>query len=130
MKYLLPSLLFAISANATTYYIDYSTGSDANDGISRSTPWKRHPYMSGYSGWYSHAPVDRFLFKGGVTWPRSCFQLHITQGGSSDSNRDYYGVANDWYVGSAWSAPVFDFEDTLIGYGWNSSAGIWVERAN
>jgi hypothetical protein len=53
---------------ATTYYIDYSSGLDSNNGTSKSTPWKRDPYMVGFAGSYTHAAGDIHIFKGGVTW--------------------------------------------------------------
>lgn len=69
------ALLFTstlVTASASTYYIDYAPG------------------MNGFEGSYSHTAGDRFVFKGGVTWPVSCFQMRIAAGGSSDSVRDRY----------------------------------------
>src|SRR4051812_47525162 len=103
-------LIIARVAAAGTYYVDYSAGSDSNNGGSKSTPWKRSPGMVGFSGNYSHQPGDRFIFKGGVTWPRSCFQMHVIAGGSSDTNRDYYGADQAWFAGSSFTRPLFDFE--------------------
>jgi hypothetical protein len=130
MRHLLALLVTVVSANAATYYIDYNSGNDWNNGTSKSTPWKRHPYMAGWSGSYSHTAGDRYIFKGGVTWPRPCFQMRIRAGGLSNTVRDYYGVSKDWYAGAAWSLPVFDFQDTVIGTGWNSSAGVWFESVH
>src|SRR5947209_18004629 len=106
MKSFIASCLFALSTHATTYYIDYAGGNDANNGTSPNSPWQRQPYMAGWSGVYYHAPGDQFIFKGGVTWPRSCFQLHILQGGQDASTRDYYGADLDWYTWAAWVRPV------------------------
>ena len=97
LQTLVTAILVTTSARAATYYVDYTTGSDGNNGASRTTPWKRHPYMVGFSGNYNHTAGDRFIFKGGVTWPRSVFQLHILAGGASDSVRDYYGADSSWY---------------------------------
>ena len=114
MRHILVSILFLLvrlSAQAVnTYYIDYSAGSDSNtptQAQSESTPWQHHPYMAGstVSG-YTHAPGDQFIFKGGVTWPSTCFPLTIGTGGVS-GNRDYYGYDANWYVGNAWIRPVF-----------------------
>lgn len=116
----------------TTYYIDYVGGSDSQNGLSKATAWKRHPYMTGFGGSYSHVAGDRFIFKGGVTWPRVCFQMKILQGGSSTSNRDYYGIDNTWYSGGSWTRPLFDFEFNLIGTwgGWHDAAGVLVYQCS
>lgn len=91
-----------------TYYIDYDGGSDANAGTSTSAAWKRHPYMPGFGGSYSHSAGDQFIFKGGVTWP-----LYITlAAGGSVGNHDYYGVDFSWYSGGSWSKPILDAEYT------------------
>jgi hypothetical protein len=99
------SLLFSTAAaSAGTYYVDYSNGSDANNGASKSTPWKRCPGMSGFSAGYSHQAGDRFIFKGGVTWTDP---IYISYNGSSGS-ADYYGVDKTWYSGAAWARPKID----------------------
>jgi hypothetical protein len=102
-------LFFAalLSVNAATYYIDYSNGSDTNTGTSKSAPWKRQPYMSGFAGSYTHQAGDRFIFKGGVTWTAGSLPMSIPAGGNSGV-RDYYGVDQTWYTGASWSQPVFD----------------------
>jgi hypothetical protein len=99
--------LFPGGVWAATYYFDYASGSDSNSGTSKSSPWKHHPYMPGWSGNYSHSSGDHFIFKGGVTWPSSNFPVSIQNGGAS-SNPDYYGVDQSWYTGSAWTRPVMD----------------------
>jgi peptidoglycan hydrolase-like protein with peptidoglycan-binding domain len=115
-----------------TFYIDYSNGLDTNNGLSKETPWKTHPFMTGFSGSYVHESGDSFLFKGGVVWPRTSFQMNVIAGGSDDSNRDYYGVDREWFSGSTWSRPIFDFENTLINpNGWGSqSAGVLINNAS
>jgi hypothetical protein len=99
-----------LCASATTYYIDYVAGSDTNDGRSKATPWKAHPYMACRTGGsYAHAAGDRFIFKGGVTWPHGCFQMTIAAGGTP-SNVDYYGADASWFNGASWTRPVFNGE--------------------
>ena len=100
--------LFA-SANlfAATYYIDYASGNDGNSGTSKSSPWKRCPGMSGFSGSYSHTAGDRFIFKGGVTWGSDAFPMKIGAAGTS-SARDYYGVDKSYFSGASWSRPIFN----------------------
>jgi hypothetical protein len=95
---------------AATYYIDYFSGNDNANGISKLTPWKRCPGMLGFNGSYSHSKGDRFIFKGGVTWPSVALPLKIVYSGESDVNPDYYGVDVTWYTGGAWSRPIFDAE--------------------
>jgi hypothetical protein len=102
-------LTLAISQGySATYYIDFAAGSDANDGLTRSTPWKRHPYMKGSATRYSHASGDRFVFKGGVTWDSSCFPMVLAAGGSAQAGNDFYGTDATWFAGSAWSRPIWD----------------------
>lgn len=92
---------------AKSYYIDYSTGSDANDGLSISTPWQRQPYMPGFTGTYKHQPGDNFIFRGGVTWPSGCFPITVGYGGIITAP-DYYGVSNSYFAGSQWTKPIWD----------------------
>jgi hypothetical protein len=59
---------------AATFYIDFAFGADNNVGASKTAPWKHSPGMPGCtSNCLGHAPApgDRFIFKGGVTWPSS-----------------------------------------------------------
>jgi hypothetical protein len=121
---------FGMAAQAATYYIDFSSGDDKNAGTSKTSPWRVHPYMLGFVGSYSKAPGDRFIFKGGVTWPRSVFQMRIAAGGASDASRHYYGADTSWYNGAAWQRPIFDFEHTLIPGGWHWSAGVVVDNVS
>src|SRR5262245_2261519 len=107
MKILVLTFLLALNASAATYYIDYASGSDSNSGLSKSAPWQRHPYMAKFAGSYKHQAGDQFIFKGGVTWPNSCFTMQIMAGGVSGSP-DYYGVDPSWYVGSSWTRPKWD----------------------
>ncbi len=118
LRMLLLLMLIAIAgvARAATYYIDYASGSNSNNGLSKSTPWKSHPYMScGSAPTYSHAVGDHFIFKGGVTWPAACFPIGISTGGNS-STQDYYGVDVTWFAGASFARPVFDAAQTVIGH--------------
>ena len=107
-------LLFSTGSFAATYYIDYGAANDSANGTSTATPWKRSPYMTGWSGSYSHSAGDQFIFKGGVTWPRACFPMTVTGSGSGVGNEDYHGVDAAWYSGGAWSRPVFDLSGTAF----------------
>ena len=90
-----------------TFYIDYSSGSDSNSGTSTSSPWKDVPGSAAFTGTYTHQNGDRFIFKGGVTWPSSEFPIRDAKGGAS-GNPDYYGVDPTWYSGSSWTRPIWD----------------------
>lgn len=59
-------------AYCATYYIDYTVGLDANNGTAKETPWKRHPYMQGWTGSYNHSAF-------GITmeWIRPGIQVHL-----------------------------------------------------
>ena len=109
------ALVLASVCPAATYYIDFLAGSDSNPGTSEAFPWKRHPYMCGWKGTYSHSIGDKFIFRGGVKWDNSCFGgpsgpgMRIPTGGTLGSS-DYYGVNPRWYSGNSWTRPVFDGE--------------------
>ena len=118
-------LLFAWSAECTTYFVDYSAGNDANAGTAKATAWKRAPGMKGATMAYSHAAGDRFYFKGGVTWPASCHQWKITKAGTSAA-WDYYGADITWFSGASFTRPLFDCEQVLLGT-WMAGAGVLVE---
>jgi hypothetical protein len=104
----------AAAQSGRSFYIDYTRGSNANNGT-KSAPWKSHPYMqtsspcsdTGSAPTYSHQAGDRFIFKGGVSWPAACFQMQIQAGGNS-SALDYYGVDQSWFAGGSWTRPTFD----------------------
>lgn len=116
MKRLIATLVllaaFAVSAlpPVRSFYIDFATGSDTDGGTNNTIPWQRHPYMVGFAGTYTHQAGDRFIFKGGVTWPSSCLRLNILLGGTSDGARDYYGVDYNYFSGGSWTRPCFDGE--------------------
>jgi hypothetical protein len=97
------------SAVTRTFYIDYDSGSDSANGTSKSTPWKRQPYMVGWAGSYSHQAGDTFVFKGGVTWPRVTLPI-IVQSGGTLGMRDTYTTDATWYTGASWARPIFDGE--------------------
>lgn len=104
------ALIFPGSVFSATYYIDYSGGSDANNGLSKAAAWKTHPWYA----WspthpaYAHAAGDHFIFRGGVTVPAQGNLMLNIQAGGTAGNPDYYGVDQSWFVGGAWSRPVFD----------------------
>ncbi|HVN94212.1 MAG TPA: hypothetical protein VMT38_10975 [Terracidiphilus sp.] len=103
-------------AHATTYYVDYSKGSDGNAGTSKSAPWKHAPGMNGASGNASSTainPGDSVILKGCVTWPNAAFSWTFPYAGSN-GNPIYVGVDRTWWDSSvsgcstAWNRPVFN----------------------
>ena len=123
MRLAIAILLTAWTASGSTYFVDWTAGSDAANGLSKTAAFKRAPGMKGFVGSYSYASGDRFIFKGGTTWPAACFQWKIT------TDSCYYGVDVTWYSGSSFSRPVFDFENVALGY-WTIGAGFLLDGAD
>jgi hypothetical protein len=112
----------AVAQSGRVFYIDYAGGSNSNPGT-KASPWKTQPFMNhsaacdgGRGPSYAHQAGDRFIFKGAVTWPASCFEIYISVGGSA-GNPDYYGVDQTWYSGGSWTRPLFDFNYQVPGLG-------------
>lgn len=103
MKYLLLilALFLSMPCTATTYYISYSSGSNANNGLTKGAAWKSHPYMQSAAGCggalptYAHSAGDIFIFKQGDSWPKACFDMVIAAGGSN-GNPDQYTYDASW----------------------------------
>ncbi len=93
---------------AATYYVDFVDGSDAYAGTSKAAPWKLAPGMKGFAGRYTHKAGNQFIFKGGVTWPKSVLPLKILYSGAPGAVDVYGGEDLTWYAGEFWSQPVFD----------------------
>src|SRR5215472_17622049 len=93
---LLASALSSPTLAVRTFYIDATGGSNSNLGTSTGAAWKSHPYMRSVSGCsgsgsaptYTHQNGDRFIFKGGESWPAACFQMNVVAGGASVGARD------------------------------------------
>ena len=122
-------LLIPVTAQAATYYIDYSTGANSNVG-SKASPWKSAPGMQQGAGCggathsYTASPGDQIIFKGGVTWPAACFGMTISVSGTSISTVSgynqapvingaiYFGVDVTWFTGGSFTRPIFDMANT------------------
>jgi hypothetical protein len=110
------SFLLQAVASATTYYIDYASGNDSNNGTSKTTPWQHMPGMQGCTANCAKATPtagDSIILKGGVTWPNAAFPITWAWSGSSGSPI-YIGVDKTWYTGGSWSRPVFDSGGAVI----------------
>ncbi len=103
------------SAFATTYYVDFATGQDANTGTSKSAPWAHAPGMAGCSGTCNSVALragDSVIFKGGVTWNQTSFPFNIGSSGST-TNPIYFGVDPTWFTGASFTQPIFDAGNTI-----------------
>ena len=96
-----------------SFYVDYGSGSDSNNGTAQGTPWKRAPGMVGFAGTYAHQVHDCFYFKGGVIWPNAVFPFVVPGGGDATADT-YYGPDGAWYAGASWAQPKFDLQNTFI----------------
>ena len=103
---------------AVTHYVDFVDGSDAYAGTSKAAPWKLAPGMKGFAGRYTHKAGDQFIFKGGVTWPKSVLPLKILYSGAPGAVDVYGGEDLTWYAGEFWSQPVFDGQQLSGSGGW------------
>jgi hypothetical protein len=123
---LLPALalgafvLLGVNAFAATYYVDYSNGSDSNNGTSKSTPWKYAPGMYGCANTCNSTklnPGDSVILKGCVTWHNAAFPWQTKFNGSS-GNPIYYGVDQTWWdstvpsCAAAWNRPILNPDAT------------------
>ncbi len=107
IPYLVIILLTATLASANTYYIDYTSGLDANSGLSKTEPWKKCPAMNGFAAAYTHAVGDIYVFKGGVVWPADALPMTIVNSGSA-VNVDTYTADHSWFSGTEWTQPTLD----------------------
>jgi Right handed beta helix region len=90
------------SSWAATYYVDFSSGNDANSGLSSATPFKRCPGDSNATSTafsVALAAGDRVIFKGGVSYKG---QININWSGSIDNPIIYDGnTSGTWGLGKA-----------------------------
>ena len=109
---------FLVAANAfasTTYYIDYASGNDSNNGTSKTSPWQHAPGMQTCTGLCSSTtinPGDSIILKGGVTWPNASFMWNVPGGASG--NPVYVGVDQTWYAEGSWSRPILNPGSAVI----------------
>ncbi len=95
-----------------------ASGSDSNNGTSKTTAWLHAPGMNGCSGnCASTTPQagDQFVFRGGDTWHAKTgspvgLQWMWKWSGSSASPI-YIGVDQTWYSGSVWKRPILNLDN-------------------
>jgi hypothetical protein len=130
-------LALCLSASASTYYVSSSSGSDANNGTSSSTPWQTIAHVNGLT----FLPGDSILFKRGDIWNESltppssgssgnpiAFDAYGT--GLAPNFTGYYAMPTTGWVavtGNAWKAPVPSTFTTvnfcLFGSVWGQKVG-------
>jgi len=95
-------LFFAFQANAATYYVDATSGSDSNAGTSSGSAWKTVSKVNSSS----FSAGDSILFKAGEQWRE---QLTIPSSGSSGSNITFgkYDTGNN---------PIINGADVITGW--------------
>jgi hypothetical protein len=96
-------LLASNSLFATTYYVDSSAGSDANNGTAKTSAWANAPGMTGCAktcASYSPAPGDSIILKGGDTWQAGGNPNWSWTWSGSSSSPIYVGVDTTWYSGT------------------------------
>ncbi len=108
----------------STYYVDYASGSDANDGLAKTAggghgPWKDMPgaqHATGVVAAYTMTAGDQIIFKGGVDWAMNtigCWALPAGHG--TAGNPVYFGVDQTWFAGSSWTRPILDAHSVNLG---------------
>jgi hypothetical protein len=140
MSRLIPPALLAFflgiltigTASATTYYIA-ANGSDSNTGQSKTSPWLHAPGMSDCNGvCASTTPQagDRFIFRGGDTWPAASFNVWNWNWAGSSASPIYIGVDQTYYTGGSWTRPIMSGSGSIHKFLELSSGASWVTVDN
>ena len=94
--------LLAVTLNAASYYVDFTSGSDANAGTSTGAAFKRCPGDANATGTAAStvlAAGDTVFFKGGVNYEG---MVGLTKSGTLGSKITYDGnSAGTWGTGKA-----------------------------
>ena len=94
---------YGLEAVGSVYYIDFENGDDANDGTSKTTPWKHHPWDRNATGKAAEASGPAtYIFKGGVA-----YRSQLVADESGEENRKIrlmadpsWGSGKPWFFGS------------------------------
>jgi hypothetical protein len=74
---------FEFKPGDSTRYIDFESGNDANDGLSKQTPWKHHPWDPNAGGIAAACKgVHTYVFKQGVDYRG---EMNANESGAADS---------------------------------------------
>lgn len=101
-------LLLSNPLKAATYYVDWTTGNDANAGTATNTAWKTMPGMANWAGSWSTNAGDVFVFKTGETWPAACFPAGMYNSGTTITTNANWGTGAN---------PVWDGEGAITSNG-------------
>jgi hypothetical protein len=117
MKRIVTSLVLVLALfcsvvpiKATTYYVDFATGADTNNGTSKGSPWKFAPGMSSCANICASVTLvasDNVIFKGGVTWSSGWYPWTLAFSGSA-GNPISYTTDHTWFTGGSYSQPIID----------------------
>lgn len=102
------TLFDAKSVSATTYYVA-ATGSDSNNGTTKTTPWLHAPGMLNCSSTCAAITPkagDSVILRGGDTWTSSSFPWTWSWSGSSSAPIQVGGLDQTWFAGSSWTRPI------------------------
>ncbi len=74
---------FVFQAGESIRYIDFASGDDGNDGLSKQSPWKHHPWDPNAGGMAAECQgVRTYLFKQGVDYRG---EMNATESGTTDA---------------------------------------------
>ena len=107
----------------TSYYIDASAGSDANDGKSSDSAWKTLDKVNATE----FQPGDKILFKAGESWEGV---LHPKGSGDSDHQIaiDMYGKGNKPHFDAQGKTITVSLASTMNGADtWTISTTVWLD---
>src|SRR3989442_4801477 len=113
-------IFFAITASpalSATYYIDFSAGSNSNNGLSTSTPWKHSPGDPNATANAARTvlPGDVILFRGGVVYSG---QINVNGGGNASS-----GIT---FLSGHLASPVWGTGRAIIDGGFSNKFGFFI----
>jgi hypothetical protein len=75
---------FVFQADSSVRYIDFESGNDTNDGLSKQTPWKHHPWDPQAAGQAKMCQgVHTYVFKQGVVYRG---ELMANESGTSETS--------------------------------------------
>ncbi len=74
---------FEFKAGDSVRYIDFESGNDANDGLSKETPWKHHPWDPNAGGKAATCKgAHTYVFKQGVDYRG---EMNASESGTADA---------------------------------------------
>jgi hypothetical protein len=113
------TLALAPPPSGSRFYIA-ANGNDANDGLTKATPWAHLPGMrtcTDNCASYMPQAGNSFFLKGCDMWPNASFPIFWKWAGTS-ALPIYIGVDKTWYNASVcpsgWSRPIFDAQKQTI----------------